>query len=508
MKKLIPDGTVFNMISWRFLSPLLASASLAVAVSGCAPMPKVGPKPVPRAPESVAAARSLDYAGALAAWPVDSWWQAYGDPQLGALIAEGLANSPDVAAAAARFRRAGGLAQQSRGATLPSLDVNAQANLEKQSYNNGFPKEFLPQGWNDTGIASATLAFDLDLWGRNRAALAAATSEERAAAIDARQAQLMLATSIASAYVDLARLFEERDVHQAELNVRTASQKLVTQRQVNGLETRGSTRQSDSEVATARATLAGTDQAIAMRRNQLAVLIGAGPDRGLAIARPALAGPVAAGLPEDVTTDLVGRRPDIAAARERVEAAASRIKVARADFFPAIRLTALVGVQSLGVENLDKTGSSYGKVGPAISLPIFHGGALQGNYRVQRAGYDEAVANYDRAVLAAYQEVADAVTGRRALARRLVDSRAALAAAEDAYGIAQARYRGGLSTYLDVLSVEDRLLQARLAHAALIASARSVDIDLIRALGGGFTPVSRNSAAPAAAHTAKDVPNG
>lgn len=501
MEKLIPDGTVFNMTLRRLLSPLLISAPIAVIMAaGCAPLPAVGPRPLPRAPESVAASQSIGPAGAQAAWPVDSWWQVYGDPQLGALIAEGLANSPDVAAAAARFRRAGGVAQQSSAATLPSLDVNGQANVEKQSYNNGFPKEFLPQGWQDTGVLSATLAFDLDIWGRNRAALAAATSEERAAAIDARQAQLMLATSIASAYVDLARLFEERDVHQAELEIRSASQRLVAQRQVNGLETRGSVRQADSEVATARATLAGADQAIAVRRNQLAVLVGAGPDRGLAIVRPALRGPAAAGLPDDVTTDLVGRRPDIVAARERLEAAASRIKVARADFFPAIRLTALVGVQSLGLENLDKTGSSYGKAGPAISLPIFHGGALQGNYRVQRAGYDEAVALYDRTVLVAYQEVADAVTGRRLLAARLVDSRAALAAAEDAYAIAQARYRGGLSTYLDVLAVEDRLLQARLAHAALNAAARGIDIDLVRALGGGFTPLPAN--------LAKDVPNG
>lgn len=505
MEKLIPDGTVSDMILRRMLSPLLMSAPLAaIMAAGCAPLPSVGPRPIPRAPESIAASHSIGSAAADATWPVDNWWQAYADRQLGALIAEGLANSPDVAAAAARFRRTAGLAQQSGAATLPSLDVNAQTSVEKQSYNNGFPKEFLPQGWQDTGVVSATLAFDLDIWGRNRAALAAATSEERAAAIDARQAQLMLATSIASAYVDLARLFEEHDVRAAELDVRSASQRLVSQRQVNGLETRGSVRQADSQVATARATLAGVDQAIAVRRNQLAALVGAGPDRGLAITRPALAGPVAAGLPEDVTTNLVGRRPDIVAARERMEAAASRIKVARADFFPAIRLTALVGVQSLGIENLDKTGSSYGKAGPAISLPIFHGGALQGNYRVQRAGFDEAVANYDRTVLAAYQDVADAVSGRRLLAQRLVDSRAALVAAEDAYAIAQARYRGGLSTYLDVLTVEDRLLQARLAHAALSASARSVDIDLIRALGGGFAPVTP----PAAAHTAKDAPNG
>lgn len=517
MKKFILAGTVFGMLTYHrafpSLTPAWLVAGLAAALAaGCAPLPDVGPKPVPRAPDSIAAVQSLP-ATPEGAWPAERWWQAYGDAQLDALIAEGLNGSPDVAAAAARLRRAGGLAQQAGAARLPSLDVSGQANIEKQSYNNGFPKEFLPQGWQDTGQAAASLAFDLDVWGRNRAALAAATSEERAAAIDARQAQLTLATAIASAYADLARLFEERDVRQGELDIRSATQRLVAQRQANGLETRGSLRQSDSQAATARAALAAADQAIAVRRNQIAALVGAGPDRGLAIARPTLAGPVLAaagggGLPEGVTTDLVGRRPDIAAARERVEAAASRIKVARADFFPALRLNALIGVQSLGLENLVSSDSTYGRVGPAISLPIFHGGALQGRYRADRASYDEAVADYDRTVLAAYQQTADAVSGRRLLAEQLARSAEALAAAEDAYAVAQSRYRGGLSSYLDVLTVEDRLLQARLAHAGIAAAARAIDIELIRALGGGFGPASASVSAPAAANNAKDAPNG
>jgi outer membrane protein TolC len=133
---------------------------------------------------------------------------------------------------------------------------------------------------------------------------------------------------------------------------------------------------------------------------------------------------------------------------------------------------------------------------------------LQGRYRVERASYDEAVADYDRTVLAAYQQTADAVNGRRLLAEQLARSSEALAAAEDAYAVAQSRYRGGLSSYLDVLTVEDRLLQARLAHAGTAAAARAIDIDLIRALGGGFGAGSVSAATPAAANSAKDDPNG
>lgn len=488
-------------MAFPFVPPDASRRLLPIAlllVAGCAAVPDLGPRPVLRGADTVAAERSL--AGADGTWPADRWWTVYGDPQLDSLIDEGLRNSPDVAAAAARFRRAAGLAQQAGAATLPSLDLQGDAGWDRQSLNNGFPdqlRQFLPRGWQESGQIAANLNFDLDLWGKNRAALAAATSEERAAAIDLRQARLMLTTGIAAAYVDLDRLMAERDLRQAALDLRLASRRLVAERMENGLETRGSLRQSDAEVAAARSALAEAEQAVAVRRNQIAALVGAGPDRGLTLTRPALSGMSGNGLPEGVTTDLVGRRPDIAAARERAEAASSRIKVARADFFPAIRLSALVGLQSLGLGNLIENDSIYGSVGPAVSLPIFRGGALQGQYRGARATYDEAVANYDRAVVGAYQEVADAISGLRTIGARLTQARAALAASQDAYDIAASRYKGGLSNYIEVLTVEDRLLQARLTVAVLEAAERNADIALVRALGGGFDGRSQ-----------KDIPNG
>ena len=489
-------------------------ASSLLLLAACAAVPDLGAKPELRAPASVAAERSL--AATPVAWPGDGWWAAYGDPQLDQLIAEGLRASPDVAAASARFRKAAGMAQQAGAALLPSVDLEASANATKQSYNMGMPKEFVPQGWLGTGRLALDLGLDLDLWGKNRAALAAATSQARAAELDAQQAQLALTTGIADAYADLARLYDEADIQQRTLAIRMASQKLVADRRQNGLETRGSVRQADATVASARAQLAGARMAIALRQHQIAALIGAGPDRGAAITRPTPGALAPLGLPADVTTNLIARRPDIAAALARTEAAAKRIKVARADFFPAVRLSALIGLQSLGyntvfanggaigsaqpfTNNLFQTDSIFGNAGPAISLPIFHGGALQGQYRGARATYDEAVASYDKAVLTAYQEVADAVTSRRTLDARLVDARAAVAASQDAYGIAKKRYDGGLSTYLDVLNVEDQLLAAQRTVSGLEASAFSLDIALIRALGGGFAPDAALS---------KDAPHG
>jgi len=497
------------------LSPFLrATVPLAALLaSACAPVPNLGTKPVPRGPETVDSQQSLP-ATPGAAWPGDLWWKAMGDPQLDALVDEGLRNSPDVAAAAARFRRAAGMVQEARGATLPSLDLGGSVVEQRQSINLGYPdqfKAFLPKGWHDFGEVNASLGYDLDIWGKNRAALAAATSERRAAAIDAQQARLMIATGVAAAYVDLARLFQLRDVRQGELDVRLATQKLIADRRANGLENRGNERQADSEVASARAALGAVNEQIGLRRNQIAALIGAGPDRGIAITEPVLPAAAARGLPEGVTTDLVGRRPDVASARERVEAAASRIKVARADFFPAIRLSALFGFQALGLDSLFENDSTYGHVGPAVSLPIFHGGAIQGQYRGARASYDEAVADYDKTVVTAYQEVADAVTSQRSIAQQLADARMALAASQDAYDIARQRYEGGLSNYLDVLEVQDRLLVAKLAVASLDASQRSIEINLIRALGGGFEPA--NFATPGRLTTpesprGKDEPHG
>ncbi len=477
-------------------------ALFPLLLPACAAVPDLGPKPVVRAPDTVAAERSLQ-ADAVAQWPSEGWWKAYGDPQLDALIEEGLKGSPDVAAAAARFRQAGAVVQQAGAPLLPSVDLDAKGGATKSSYNMGMPKEFVPKGWLGTGQVALNFGFDLDIWGKNRAALAAVTSEARAAEIDARQARLALATGVADAYADLARLYDERDIQVRALEIRTASQKLVADRRANGLETRGSERRADATVSSAKAQLAGAEQAIAVRQHQIAALIGAGPDRGLAITRPQLSklGPL--GLPGDVTTNLVARRPDIAAALARTEAAAKRIKVARADFFPAIRLSALIGVQSLGyqtllqgsqfvggpssfMDTLFKKDSLFGNAGPAVSLPIFHGGALRGQYRGARATYDEAVASYDKTVLGAYQQVADAVTGRRTLDQRLADARAAMAASEEAYGIARQRYEGGLNTYLDVLNVEDQLLATRQTVSELEASAFTLDIALIRALGGGF----------------------
>ena len=460
-------------------SLILAAAS---ALAACATLPPPGSARVAKAAQSYAVAQSK--AGPERAWPGDRWWSAYGDAQLDGLIKEALASAPSLAIAEARIRKA--VSMENRGRLTPTISANGYVIEQKQSYNSGIPRAFVPHGYNDYGRATLDFSWELDFWGKNRAAVAAAITEARAAEADAAEARLALSTNVAAAYADLARLFAERDVAERAVTVQSETSKLVADRVRNGLDTLGEQRQAEANPLQAQADLKAIDEQIALTRNRLAALIGAGPDRGLAIARPKVGALTAIGAPKELAANLVGRRPDVTAARLRAEAAAKRIKEARAAFYPDVNLAAFIGVQSLTLTKLTASGSDVGSVGPAVSLPIFNGGHLKANLRGAEADRDAAVASYDAAVTEAFRQVADVLASSRALQGELSDSRAALAASEDAYRIARLRYEGGLSTYPAVLLAEQGVLTRRRTVADLEARALILDVQLVRALGGGF----------------------
>lgn len=459
---------------------------LAVGMSACASKPdSVTLKPTEIG--TYATARSFAPVDVSAApWPQDRWWQRYGDPQLDQLVSEALAGSPSLAAAAARLRSAEASVQQSRAGLLPEVSGDAKVDKEKQSYNYLTPPAFTPKGWRPAGQGSLDFSYEFDFWGKNRAALAAATSDAQAARADAAQSRLVLAASVVDAYADLARLFAERDCASAAFDVRAKTAALFSERKAEGLETEGAAQQAISRRDTSRAELLSIDESIGLTRNRIAALLGAGPDRALEIVRPSVAIDQRFGLPPDVTLQLLARRPDIVVARMRAQAAAKRIDVAEAAFYPDISLSAVIGMQSLGLNMLTKAGSVFGNVGPAISLPIFNGGRLRGQYRGAQATYDEAVANYDDTLVKALHDVADAAVSARALQPRIDATQAAWAAAARARDSIKARYEGGLASYLDVLSSEDSLIDAQRQLADIQARAFSLDIALIRALGGGY----------------------
>jgi NodT family efflux transporter outer membrane factor (OMF) lipoprotein len=262
----------------------------------------------------------------------------------------------------------------------------------------------------------------------------------------------------------------------------------VSLRLDNGLDTRAELEQAQAGPPAARAQLAALDEEIAQTRNRIADLMGTGPDRGASIAPPAAAQLKAFGLPAQLAAELLGRRPDLAAARWRAEAAAKRIGVARAQFYPNINLAAYIGQQALFANLLWHSSSQIGGAGPALTLPIFEGGRLRAQYAGARANYDEAVAAYDATLVQALHEVADVAASERALGARLEQSRAALAANEEAYRLTRMRYEGGLSNYQSVLISEDAVLQSRLTVADLEARAFTLDVELVQALGGGYAP--------------------
>lgn len=462
--------------------------ALALALGGCAQLPaqlsELAQRPALKPATAWQSAASL--AAPAIDWPAERWWQGYGDAQLDALIDEALRDSPDMAAAGARLRRAEAFGRVAGAALLPQVSANASVSEQKLSYNYLTPPAFTPQGTNDYGRATLDFNWELDFWGRNRAGLAAATSQVEASRAELAQARLSLAAAVAASYAELARLFADRDTLARSVETRSTTLSLFDERFRNGLETRGSVSDARARLAAAEGELLAIDEQLGLQRNRLAALVGAGPDRGLSIARPQVSLKGGFGLPAELAANLLGRRPDLVAARLQAEAQASRIEQKKAEFYPNVNLSAFIGVQALGLSMLDRSGSNIGSIGPAISLPIFTGGRLQGELRGAAAAYDEAVANYERTLTQALEEVASTGLSQKALAGQLHKAKESVAAAGEAHRVARNRYEGGLATYLEVLHAEDGLLYSQRTLARLQSRAFTLDVAMKRALGGGW----------------------
>lgn len=425
-------------------------------------------------------------AGSVSAYPGDEWWTGYRDPGLDALIAEGLAGSPDVALAAARIRAADAAVAQAGGVLSPQISAEGSVGGNKQSYNLGIPQQFVPKGIQETGKLSLMLGLDLDLWGSNRMLLAAAKGEAEAARVDAAEARLLLSTGIALSWGQLAALEATRSEAAASLEALAGIERLVGERNRAGLDNAADLALATSRRAAAQEMVGALDEQIALERNRLAALVGSGPARAKSIPHPALGDLALTEVPSTLGLDLIGRRPDLASARLRVEAAGGRVEAARRAFYPNLNLSAVVGLQSFGLSRLLEGGSSYAQFGPALSLPLFDGGRLRGNYDAAGARYDEAVARYEQVLVGAVREVADALESRRALASRLAAAQVAAGAAEDAARLARLRHSEGLANLIQVYAAQDSATQARRGLRELQARAFLLDVTLVRALGGGF----------------------
>ena len=465
---------------------LLPFAAAAALLAGCAHVPP-STTVTPLAASDLASTQTL--ASQNGAWPAQSWWQGFNDPQLNGLMDEALAHAPDLLAAQARLDKARSFEDQVHAVMTPSLTLNGSVVETKQSQNMGFPpafKDFLPSGYLPEGRFTVDANYDIDLWGKSRAALHGAASQSRAAELDTVVVRQNIATAVVNAYVELNRLYETRDELALLKQGSDIKLELYQARADHKLDARDVLLAAQDDQAQIAQRIAATDGAIRLQADAIAALAGAGPDRGLTITRPQLAPADVNSLPADVPLDLIGRRADIAAARLRVEAQGQNIKYTRADFYPNLKLNAFFGVQSLGLQYLGAPDSQIGQIGPAISLPIFNGGRLRANYRGAEADYNAAVATYDDTLTKALQQVADAAGATQSTAGELTAAQARRDGAEAGYELTKARFGKGLNTKMDVLTAHARVIAADSTLTDLKAQAYRDRVRFIAALGGGF----------------------
>ncbi len=460
-------------------------AAALVTMAGCASHRGIEPKSEPVDAHSLQMDQSLrEVSVEDRQWPALDWWKRFGDPQLDALEDEALAGSPGMRLARARLDQALAAAQVAGAPLEPQVGAGVDVTRQRFSGNYIFPPPIGGSTYTTTQIA-LNASYDVDFWGRNRAAYEAALGRARAAQAESFASRLVLSSTVANVYVQLARAFEQLDIAHLTLADRVKLQSLTSDRVRAGLDSRLELKQVETSIPAARAQVAQREEEIALARNQLAALLGRGPDRGLTIERPALH-PVAVALPSRVPADLLGRRPDIVASRWRVEAAGRDIAAAKAEFYPDVNLAALVGVQSVSLSRLLESGSAIPTVGAAFRLPILEGGRLRGALAGRDAEYDQAVEQYNQALSDALREVVDQLASLRSVQAQRGEADAALASAEEAYSLAVTRYKAGLGSLLQVVTVEAQVLEQRALRAELHSRELSLSINLIRALGGGF----------------------
>ncbi len=479
------------MLLERLSSPLrLVLAATAVAsLAACANFSGIEPVAQPRD----AASLGLSFAdptspgqGAEQNIAAD-WWLGFGDGLLDQLIEQALASSPNLRLAQARLARAQAGIDLADSGTKPRVD--AAVDITHQLYTkNGLYPAPLGGSIRDAGTAQLSGSWELDFFGKNRAALDAALGNAQAAQADAQAARVLLASQVARSYFQLMRIQAQLDVAQRTLAQRAETFDLVRDRVNAGLDTRLELRQSEGGLPEARQQIEALQEQSTLVRNALSALVGQ-PHVADTLVPPALSSvklvaPITAAT--RIPADLLGRRADIAAARWRVEAATRDTAAAKAQFYPNINLIAFVGQSSIGLGRLFEAGSQQWGVGPALRLPIFDAGRLRANLRGKTADLDAAVESYNASVLDAVRDVADQITSSQSIVRQQAEQQQAEAAAEGAYEIAVQRYRAGLGTYLNVLTAETNVLLQRRQRVELTARALDTQVALIRALGGGY----------------------
>ena len=463
-----------------FLISLMAAASLNAAV---------GPDYTrPTTPVAATwrdnAASTVWKAGAPAdAYARGEWWKLFADPVLDNLETRALTANEDLKAAAARVEEARASAGLARSAYWPQVGVNPSVTRDHASLS---APNALPDPLTTTYRAPLAASWELDLFGRVRRLYEGARAEAEASAATFEAVRLALTAEVATTYFSLQALDTESVLITDGVALRAHALELVTSRRTSGAATDFDVARAETELASTQAEAAAIARNRAQLQYALAVLVGApAPAFELSTlnSQPSTIPAVPAGIP----SDLLERRPDVAAAERILAAANARIGVAKAAFFPAISLTGSAGFASGDIDQLFKTDSRTWSIGPSLYLPIFQGGRNRANLARSRAAYDESVAIFRQSVLVAFREVQDALTGTRLLAEQSAAQERALEAARRVGALAQKRYDAGFVNYFEVIDAQRTVLSTERASARLAAQRLNNSVTLIKALGGGWT---------------------
>jgi NodT family efflux transporter outer membrane factor (OMF) lipoprotein len=467
---------------------LLATAALAavLALAGCASQ---GPAHQPLARLGSADVGLNDSAnlGAADATALASsqWWTSLGDARLNQLIDQALAGSPSLAASNARFEKAAALATASSTASDVRGTLSADATRQRYTANGMIPAPIAGNIYN-SGNLQAGLSWSPDFFGKHGADLQAALGQARAAKADSAAAANQLAAQVARSYIALARLIAQKEVAERTLGQRQSLLSLSEQRTRAGLDSQVELTQAQAGMPDAQTQIEMLGEQITLARRTIAVLCAQAPDAQNALS-PRLSVLRIQPVPQALGADLLGRRPDVVAARWRVEAATQGIESARADFYPDVNLTAFVGLNALGLDNLLQGSSRQMGITPALRLPIFDGKRLRAQLRGKQADLDTAIAQYNGAVLDAVKQAGDAIASVQSLKRQQQLQTESLSKAERAYDFAVQRYQAGLGSQITVLNTETQLINQRRLAVDLQARELDTRVALAAALGGGWS---------------------
>jgi NodT family efflux transporter outer membrane factor (OMF) lipoprotein len=414
------------------------------------------------------------------------WWKAFGDPQLDALEAQAMKDSPTLAIAAARLAQARATVTATSAGLFPSVALGSRDQRLRISANRPLANYSSPNFstvQNDFTLA-ASASYEVDLAGRVRRSVEGAKASAKQSVADLANTRLVVSAELASDWFSLATLDASLDVLDHSIALQRKALAFVDQRHDLGAGT-------GLEVAQQQALLDNTLTQVDVQKRQraqfehaIATLVGVpAPSFSLPPVRRALQPPA---VPVGVPSDLLQRRPDVASAERAMAAANAQIGVATAAFYPSVILAPTVGEESRILSALFDAPSLMWSIGVSATQTLFDAGRTRANVDFARAGYDASVAGYRRTVLTAMQEVEDGITGVASLDRATAQAQRAVDSAQRVLDMADARYQGGVATYLDVITAQQSLLAAQLQAAQLAGQRQLVATALVKALGGGW----------------------